>query len=94
MKAKFGAVRGKKKTKLNKNNVSRSRKTSCFVLKPLNGGRSEKITREAEMKMFQFANKKKRSRFLTVVLDKRIPGSLIHSSVIKNVAFREDVLDF
>lgn len=45
------------------------------------------------MKMFQFA-KKKRSSFLSVVLDKRIPGSLIHSSVIKNVAFLEDVLDF
>lgn len=83
---------GQKNTKPNKNNLSRYIKICCFVLKPLNGGRSENITREAEMKMFQFA--KKKSSFLTVVLDKRIPGSLIHSSVIKNVAFLEDVLDF
>lgn len=77
MKAKLGAVLSKKNTKPNKNNFSRYIKICCFVFKPLDDGRCEKITREAEM-----------------FSDKRIPGSLIHSSVIKNVAFLEDAVDF
>lgn len=56
MKAKLGAVLGKKNppknAKPNKNNLSRYIKICCFVLKPLDDGRSEKITRQAEMKMF------------------------------------------